>query len=321
MFFKKNQDVCIEIRDDIIRYVELRGTDPVVVRRYGKRKLPMSLIKGGKIVDQARFKEFIAECIGDWKLKRKKIRFIEPDETVAVKVVTVPLSISDEEMRGYLYHDLGDSISLPFEHSAIDYVNVSKNSEGQKILIVATPEELVTDYVNVFRSLHLNPVAVDISPLCYYRLYLDQIKLDYLPKETLLLQVDKLSATVSIFEDHVPIFMQFEKLFADNMNWKDDVEMAQSMQERFNLLVTDIERILHFYQFSISEGKTIKSLILVGENPFLNYLNEDLQAKLDVAITVIPESIKGLNHKVVPREYHLAIGLGLKGVDYYVTRY
>lgn len=319
--FKRKADICMEIKDDVIRYVELKSLDPIIVRQYGEKRLPENLIDGGKIINMAAFKDFIATCVKEWRFKRRKILFIEPDETVALKLVTVPIHITQEEMRGYLYHALGESIILPFEHSAIDYAICSETEQEQTVLLVATPEDLVTNYAQAFRSNQLELIAADISPLCIYRLYLDQMRNGYLPEEIMILQVDTLSTTISILEDHVPIFMQSEKLFTQKKQWKDDLEMATDMQNRLTDLISEIQRILHFYQFSISQGKVIKEIILVGGNPFLDSFGEEMKKRLNVAIKTITETIPTLNGKSVPKQYHLAIGLGLKGVQYHVNRH
>ena len=336
--FKKKQNVCMEIKDDIIRFVILKSIEPLVVKQYGEKMIPKGLIEGGRILNESLFNDFLKECVTEWNLKRKHVLFVEPDESVAIKKVAIPLEISDEEMRGYLYQALGESIILPFDEPAIDYV-VLPSSEGgsavtdsyfqtqpepdssRDVLLVATPDDLVGSYSSIFRANRLEPEAVDISPLCYYRLYLDQMKSNYLPEEIMLLQMDQLTATISIFEKNIPIFMQYDKLFTDVQEWESDLEMATDMQARFRLLSADIERILHFYNFSISNGKVIKEVILVGENLFLDDLSYELETVLNLKVNRIPETIETVDGLPIPRRYHLAIGLGLKGVDYYVSRY
>ena len=336
MLFKKKQAVCIEIRDDVIRYVELKSIDPIVVKKYGEKAVPKGVIGNGRILIPEAFKIFLESCVREWKIKRKPVIFVEPDETVAIKKVAVPLDISEEEMRAYLYQALGESIILPFDEPAIDYVMMKQNLnkttqsyfepvENQKktrdVLLVATPDDLVSSYSEAFRSNHLEPEAVDISPLCYYRLYLDQLKTPYLAKEVMVLQVDNDNVTISIFEDNIPIFMQYEELFSVKKDWKEEGEKAKDMQERFKTLRGDLDRILHFYQFSISKGNIIKEIILVGENPYLDELSVELENELNLKINKIEEKIKTVTGEIVPKRYHLAIGLGLKGVDYDVSRY
>lgn len=325
MFFKKNQQVCMEIRDNVIRFAELKSTEPVVVKRYGERYIPDGMVENGKIIDVSQFKLFMADCITHWKLKNKRIMFVEPNEAVAVKTVTVPYEVADEEMRGYLYIELGESIILPFEDPSIDYVLLSESEEGKEVLLVATPYELVTSYAEIFSSNRVKPVAADIAPLCYYRLYMNQMQVDKNPEEVMILQVDISSVTISIFEHHIPIFMQYEALAIEHNSWssgdlvdgENHVAWEGSKEEMlasFEYLMGDIERILHFYQFSISSGNNIKKIIAVGDNPYLEELVKIMIERFDLPTKMIPTSIQTINGDIVPREYQLAIGLGLKGV-------
>ena len=317
--FKRKADICMEIKDDFIRYVELKSLDPIIVRQYGEKPIPKNLIDGGRIIDMVGFKEFIEGCMIQWKLRNRNILFVEPDETVAIKIVNVPLGLDHEEMREYLIVDFGERISLPFINPAIDYVKISETTKEQKILLVGTPENLVTSYAKVFRENKLKPVAADISPLCIYRLYLDQMRNGYLPDQLMILQVNTLNVTISILEKHVPVFMQTEQLFTKKKAWKDNMEMAVDMQERLSDLTGEIKRILNLYKGTISEGNDIREIILVGGNPFLESLRTEIEQSLNVAIKTIPETIPSINGKPVPQKYYLAIGLGLKGVEYHVS--
>ncbi len=324
MPFRRHPHISIEINDNVIRFVELKSTDPIVVKRYGERYIPDGIVENGKIIDLPQFNQFITECISHWKLKGKKIFFVEPDESVIIKTITIPSDIVDEEIQGYLYLELGESIILPFEDPSISFEVLSDSEAGKEILLVATPFELVSSYASSFRKGRANPVAVDIAPLCYYRLYMNQIEVSGSGEEVLMLQVDVSSATLSIFEHHVPIFMQYEGMFIDG-KWVSgdlvdgDIQATwegnqENMSVNFDNLIGDIARILHFYQFSISQGNTIKKIVVVGENPFLESFVENLAAALEVPVQTIPNAITTVHGDTVPQKYQLTIGLGLKEV-------
>ncbi|PEL13435.1 type IV pilus biogenesis protein PilM [Bacillus sp. AFS017336] len=314
---KQSSSVGIEIKEHVIRFVELQSKNPLVVKQMGERLIPEGLIENGEISDLTQFKLIIEDCIDTWKLKKKKITFSVSDELVVVKKITTPIDLHPEELRGYLYLELGESIHLPFEDPSIDYVILKETNEGRELLLIATPEQTVLAISSIFEEAKVDPIAADISPLCFDRLHY-HVATDRQNETSLLVQLDVSSTTISLFEERVPVFMQCEPTSIilsqfDELSeaWK---QRGSDIMNGFDLVIGMIERILHFYRFTLSEGNECKNIKLVGDHPFLTTFFDMLNEQIDLPTELDSHTIKDIGGELVPMKYQLAIGLSLKEV-------
>src|SRR4051794_24272580 len=120
LFSSKNRIVNLVLNDHSIRYLELKQTNSLTAHKWSERFLPPGIISNGKITDIDSLTNILEECIDEWKIQRRQVRFIVPDPVVIIRKVTVPADIRDDEMKGYLYLEIGSSIHLPFEEPVFD---------------------------------------------------------------------------------------------------------------------------------------------------------------------------------------------------------
>ena len=181
----KNRIVNIIITDCCIRFLELKQAKPPVAAKWGERLLPNGLISNGKIQDYETLAMILEECVDEWKIRNRKVRFLIPESLVIIRKVMIPAEIQDDEMKGYLYLELGTSIHLPFEEPVFDTVVLSEENDKKEILLFAAPEEEVMEYSQLFSDVKLQPIEAEISPLALYRLYHFSVK--HKPKKIFLL--------------------------------------------------------------------------------------------------------------------------------------
>ncbi len=113
----------------------------------------------------------LEECVDEWKIRNRKVRFLIPESLVIIRKVMIPAEIKDDEINGYLYLELGTSIHLPFEEPVFDAVVLSEENDKKEILLFAAPEENVLEYSQLFSDVKLHPIQAEVSPLALYRLY------------------------------------------------------------------------------------------------------------------------------------------------------
>src|SRR5690606_19109049 len=111
----------IIIKDHVIRYVGIKDSNPLVVQRFRERYLPKGIVIEGKIQDRETLTLILEECVADWGIKNKEVRFIIPDSFVVIRKTAIPADVEEDEISGFLYLELGASIHLPFEDPVIDY--------------------------------------------------------------------------------------------------------------------------------------------------------------------------------------------------------
>ncbi|MFY4774716.1 type IV pilus biogenesis protein PilM [Metabacillus sp. RGM 3146] len=159
------------LTDYSIQFLELKSIDPLVVHRFGEHCLPAGIIENGKIINKEKLSMIMDESIQEWSLKRRYIRFMVPDAYVIIKKITIPADVKNDEIKGYLYLELGNNIHLPFEEPVFDYQIMSEGDGEREAILFAAPEPLVKEYAEFFETKKLKLSTADISPLCVFRLY------------------------------------------------------------------------------------------------------------------------------------------------------
>jgi type IV pilus assembly protein PilM len=305
LFQPRHKVANLVIKDHVIRYVETKPNDPLSVHKWGERHLPKGIIHDGKIIDRETLEMILEECVDEWKLKKRRVRFIVPDPFVIIRRIPLPADLEEDEIRGYLFMELGTTIPLPFDNPVFDYVVLEKTKEATAVLLFAAPEDSVLSYAQLLEDVKLRPIAADVSPLCAYRLFYiaDQVKKD---DHIMLIQFDESSVNVSAFDEHKPVFMrhllleQYEEI---------NMEKDQQLVDPFEDIYKEMERMMSFYSFSIHQGKQqITRVFLMGDHPRLSHIYQALQERLDVPV----EQLSAAMASAVDARYHLAWGLGLK---------
>ncbi|WP_404428858.1 type IV pilus biogenesis protein PilM [Sutcliffiella horikoshii] len=319
---KQNNFINIIIRDHVIRMVELKSLDPLTVKRTNERFLPPNIVRDGKIVDENIFRLILEECVEDWGLKRKHVRFVVPDQYVVTRKLTIPSNIMDDEIIGHLYLELGSTIHLPFEDPVFD-VHVLHRSEKTELVLFASPEEVVTQMSNLLEESKLKPAAADVSALCLYRLYYEfgqRNEQDHL----LVVHFDVSCITLSIFVNHVPVFMRTVAFPQDMKVWEVSVTNTQLEWAgdivQFNVFLEDfiveVERIMNFFRYSLNQGnEEINRVLLHGDHPNFPLILSKLREKISVKVDTFEQDVYTQDQETVDPKYYYSLGLALKEVQ------
>lgn len=326
LFSSKNRIVNLVVNDHSVRFVELKQATPPAAQKWCERFLPPGVITDGKINDIDSLANILEECIDEWKIKGRQVRFIVPDPLVIIRKVSIPADIQDDEIKGYLYLELGSSIHLPFEEPVFDYFPLANNGKTKDLLLFAAPEQYVMEYSEFFSSLKLNPIAADISPLALYRLYY-QLGLAGENEVLFTVQFDLTSVNLCIFEDTVPLVMRQFPLPFDLEKWeiKQDIagmmvfkytgdtgELAMQIEDILN----EINKLVDFYRYTLSnEKKDVTKFLLNGDHPMLTAIYDEMNERFDIPVERIQQELNE-NGKTgsVPANLLLSLGLALKEV-------
>ncbi|MGV2938054.1 type IV pilus biogenesis protein PilM [Mesobacillus sp. LC4] len=326
LFSGRSKVVNIVVNDHSIRYVELKQRNPATPLHYGQRYLPPGIILDGKIQDFDTLENILDECLDDWKISRREIRFTVPDSLVIIRKVSIPVDVKEDEIHGYLYLELGTSIHLPFEDPVFDIIPLGIEDQKQQILVFAAPEQYVTEYADLFKAIKLKPIAADISPLSIYRLYYQQA-LKSENEILLTVQFDLDVVSMCVFEEHIPVFMRH--IPGDlKENWKvkngrgrfSDQELVYEGEVNeitFQLedIYRDIAKLMDFYHYSLTQGKNeVTRILLNGDHPLLDRILNDMKERFGIQVDTLKVPLQGEATEELPKAFHLALGLGLKEV-------
>ncbi|PLR93713.1 type IV pilus biogenesis protein PilM [Bacillus sp. T33-2] len=324
LFSGRSRVINIVINDHSIRYVEMKQKNPPVPLHFGERFLPAGIISDGKIQDFDTLANILDECIDDWKIAKREVRFTVPDSLVIIRKVSIPEDVKEDEIHGYLYLELGSSIHLPFDEPVFDTVSLSLGNGKKEILLFAAPEKYVMEYSDLFKTVRLKPLAADISPLAIYRLYHQSGMAK--PNERLLsIQFDLRLVSMCIFEGNIPVFMRHIPVELSK-DW--DVSLGTSgtqeltfygeMNElifHFEDIYKEINKLMDFYRYTLTQGKKeVTRILLNGDHPMLDRIFGEMNERFDLPVDMLETSMPTGSGVELPRAFHLPLGLGLKEV-------
>ncbi|WP_066365581.1 type IV pilus biogenesis protein PilM [Neobacillus fumarioli] len=323
----KKRIINIILNDHSIRYVELKQPQPLTVLKWGEHPLPPGIIHDGKIADQENLVNILEECMDEWKISRRSIRFVVPDPLVIIRKVSIPAEIEDDEIKGYLYLELGSTIHLPYEEPVFDIHLMGTNDNTKDILLFAAPEEQVLEYVQLFHRVKLHPVAADISPLALYRIY-HQLGVTEQDEALFTVQFDVSSVNLCIFEGTVPLVMRQFSLPFMLEDWEmrtnslgvieynfvgGEEELFLSLEEIYR----EISKLLDFYKYSLKEKqKEITKFLLYGDHPMLKIIEEQVGERFEIPVSnLYKEAHSKGKTGGISNNLLLVLGLALKGVS------
>lgn len=328
LFSRSKRIVNMVINDYSIRYVEVKNTEPHIPLKWGERILPKGIIVNGTIEEEETLISILEECVSDWKIGKRFVRFIVPDSFVSMRKETIPIEIEDDEVDGYIFSELGTKIHLPFDDPVFQAVVLNENEEKKEkqVLIFAAPEEKVTQYADLLSEVKLEPIVADISFLSLYRIY-HFLGLAEKGEHLLMIQFDVHRMNISIFEDDIPLInyhMYIEMLDKDwekKLNSEGQFELSFiGNEEEFLFQLADtfkeISRLMDFYRYSLNQGKkSVTKIFISGDHPLLTSIKKEMHQRFDLPVVMInSEHIKTGQDKLLPSSYHLALGLALKEV-------
>jgi type IV pilus assembly protein PilM len=325
LFSLRNRIANIVINDHSIRFVELKQAHPPTAQRWSERFLPPGIINDGKIIDYESLENIVEECIDEWKIQRRPVRFIIPDSLVIIRKVSIPAEIQDDEIHGYLYLEMGSSIHLPFEDPVFDFFTFDNNGKTRELLLFAASEQFVMEYADLLSDLKLNPIAADISPLALYRLYY-QLGQTNEVENLFTVQFDLTSVNMCIFEGATPYVMRNFPLTYDLKKW--ETKQSNGIVEykfigKENDLVMEFEDVFHeinklidFYRYSLYNGKKeVTNFLVCGDHPMLDFIVKEMKERYDLPVIRLDfgEAANGKAEKL-PFQFYLPLGLALKEV-------
>jgi type IV pilus assembly protein PilM len=327
LFSSKNRIINLVLNDHSIRLLELKQAKPPTPLRWSERFLPPGIIADGKIIDLDSLSSILEECIDEWKIRHRPIRFIVPDPLVIIRKVSIPADVQDDEIKGYLYLELGSSIHLPFEEPVFDYYLLTSSGKNKDLLLFAAPQQQVMEYVDLFSKLKLNPLAADISPLSLYRLYY-HLKLSSKDEVLFTVQFDLTGVNLCIFDESVPMVMRHFPLPFSIENWEINRDVmgvtvckytgdADDLVYQFEDIFREVNKLLDFYRYSLnSEKQDVTKFLLNGDHPMLMAIFDEMKERFEVPVELIHYDEEAMTkQRNVPINLTLPLGLALKEVQ------
>ncbi|MGX9135421.1 type IV pilus biogenesis protein PilM [Rummeliibacillus sp. JY-2-4R] len=304
LFGKKKRQVSLVYNDFVIK-VLTSGLNDLAHAKVQTVPLDEGIVVDGIIEDELVFFELLKDNVKKWGIKGQNVSFYVPESTVMMKSIEHPQELVDSnEIKQYVEMEIGRTIHLPFENPLIDLYD-AQSGDG-KATIFATNADEVTKVVGLLTDAGLTPTVADIKVISLIRL-VNQV-MPELPKHNTLIanwSINELSLV--IYSQGEVEFLRFQTIETERSKWqsrytedgfdyfyKDEIsEYQAALMEP----LSEIERIINFYRFSLNKGeKGVDQIVVMGDSPELDYISRMLQ-------TVVPQPVYTLTDQVMAREF------------------
>ncbi|MBM7706670.1 type IV pilus assembly protein PilM [Chryseomicrobium aureum] len=284
--------------------------------------VPPGYVEDDHIKDEIGYFNWMKEQVSSWGIKRDQVRYFVPDSAVMMKAIEHPEDVETEGLKGYVQMELGRSIQLPFENPLLDVYDPTPGD--QKATLFAAPAEEVMRFANILDDAGLDPVIADLRALSAIRYF---TKRDYFKTDKSYLLVEWLmtGVVVTIYRDGEVEFLRYQPFEKENGVYRsyaegDDIKFrldgdVEAYRYQLAEQVTELERMMTFYRFSIHKGDiAVEEIVSFGESPELDYIDGLLRENLSFpqVTTVRDEDVRKFYNGFGSSDVSL-IGLALKG--------
>lgn len=173
-FSKSDLVVGIDIGSHAVKVCQLKRTSTgFTVVAIGSAMLPDGAVEDGTLNDAEAVSAVISGLLDNLKIKNKKVGFSISGYSVIVKKVNL-VSMEDEQLEEHILAEAEQYIPFDIDDVYLDFQDLKTAKEGSDrtdVMLVAAKKEIVDDYLEMFQSLKLNPVVVDVDGFAFENSY------------------------------------------------------------------------------------------------------------------------------------------------------
>lgn len=349
----------IDIGTFSIKMVELaKKGERLTLENYGEvttQQIREKPFRSGLSTDKSSFSlsnkeiaEGIKAILFDAKIKAKTATFSIPDFSTFFTTFDLP-PMTKEELPKAINFEARQHIPLPLSEVVLDWQVITENGNNgdsqkanNKIILVAVPKEVITQYQEIGRVCGLNVASLEAE---VFGLIRSLIKNN--DKPVVLLDIGAQSTTINIVENKILKASHSFDIAGNNLTddisknldlnfWEaEDLKKKQMIYQGANTsaepaakimiskmdsIIIEIEKISQ--AFLQKEGKVPDTVILSGSTALTSGLKEYFAVKLNKDI-IIGDPFVGLFYpqiltpalKEIGPSYAIAVGMALRGIE------
>ncbi len=336
----------LDISDESLKYVELIGTrHGLQVKRYGERKIPPGIIESGKIKEQKKLEEILADLRE--KEGIRSVRVSLPEEQIYLFKLRLPkeglTSIEDG-----IELSLEEHVPLSAEDTVFDYDVISEDAVSVEVEVAAAPRTIIESYLTLFEHSGVMVPSFELEAQAVARVMVkkgDQetyMLVDFGEKRTGISIVSRGTVMFASTIDAGGVMLtnmlakNFKLSFeeAERMKRKYGLQRNAENKEMFSVLLNGVsilrdeisKHFLYWHTHEDEEGKMrppIKKIILSGGNANLagltEYFSVSMKNQVEMAnvwinIMDIEKQVPGIDF-AESLSYATALGLALGDFD------
>jgi type IV pilus assembly protein PilN len=307
MFGLGTKRIGITVDQTGVRYVTVKKKKAWEVGASGFLPIPQGIIIEDQIVNAESLSLQVKQWVKAEKLRGASATIAIPTSQIIIRKMRIP-SIKPQELRQLVELEVETALRLPFEDPVYDYIKVSHDDESTLVLVFAAPKKLIMSYVKVFEDAGVHVKAAEISATALVRAISSQQEEFF--EESMLVSLDRGTLEVYMLQNSNPIFMRTITLVEHDTTVDDELTSDQIGE-----IIAEISRMLSFYQYSIQEGKSrISHIIVTGANRGRIQLHLELeQALSELKVEKVDFDVyaNGRTKEFNANDYRVAIGVAL----------
>ncbi|WP_353948054.1 pilus assembly protein PilM [Sporolactobacillus sp. Y61] len=306
-WFQSHVRVGLTFADDSLRLALLKGgTGHVSAIRTQETALEPGIIVNGILKNQEACQAKLKGLVRKLKANRKQVCFTIPDSQLIVRQFELPGVMTDQDLRNYFFIEMGKKIQLPFKDPIFDFHVLNRAADGTNVVLYAAPETVVRQYVHVLRSAGLEPVAAEFNAIGVDR-WIHYIHKAVLPEHRMYARLEKATLSVSILHNDVPLFARQVHLGTRGADSADEAADLYVLNA-----VTEIDRMMNFYQFSIQKGSgQVAAIYLLNEKREQRTFGKVLSDTVHIPVEPVPVDDEKTGHSI-QLSFIPAIGSAMK---------
>ncbi|QUL54522.1 pilus assembly protein PilM [Paenibacillus tritici] len=303
--------VGISIEESAIRCVSLKKHKTWEVRK--KKALPLQpgMIVENQIADGESLLDILKPWVKKQGLRGVKVSLAIPPAQIIIRKMSIP-STNEKQLEQLVKLEVETGLHLPFENPVYDYVTTSADENQSHLLVFAAPRKPIQDYIDTLEAAGLRVGSIEISATALARsIMLSQGEAF---TETMLIHLEQSLMDIYMFREGNPVFIRTINV-ADLQAGRTEpavIPVQGEMEYRLEAAAThesaeehlspeqmleitaEISRMLNFYQYSLHDGSTrISNILITGTPGIRGQLYEELSQSL-AEQEIIPLSLDQL---------------------------
>ncbi|MDP4038461.1 MAG: type IV pilus assembly protein PilM, partial [bacterium] len=231
----------LDLGNSGIRVVQLKKSgDKPALATYGDVETPFALLTSDSPVDQDKLAEIIKKLVNDANISTKNVVAGLKAANVFSSVINMP-KLSSQELAHAIRFQADKYIPMALDQAKLDYFVIGQSptkEEEMEVLLVATPTNMATKYLNICQKAGLELMALDINAIAQAR--------SLVPGDISAVIVDfgSLATDITVVASQIPRLIRsvnvgaksFKRVVRQNLGLDED--QASQFIQKFGLLQT-----------------------------------------------------------------------------------
>ena len=349
---KKPPLIGLDISSTSVKMMELSKTGSSYrIEGICVEPLPANAVVEKNIAEIESVGESVKRALSKSKIKSKNVAIAVAGSSVITKKITMPASLSDDEMEGQIQLEADQYIPYPLEEVALDFQIIGpteNNAETVDVLLAACRSENVDDRVAAIEMAGLTAKIVDIEAYTVETVF--SVMASHMPDEGMdktiaIVDIGATMTSLSVIHNHKLIYTREQNFGGKQLTEEimrryglsyDEAGLAKrqgGLPDNYEPEVlnpfkeTTAQQVSRFLQFFYSAGGDIGNidhLILAGGSASLPNLAELTESHIGVPTSIAnpfadmsaSSRVNKSNLEADAPSFLIAAGLAIRGAEY-----